>query len=120
VLRVSNGSDEDMAYVIGMNRLRAAYAEFDAGIDRYFIASKHDDDQGISQTYAYSPHGSSLVQPLASRLMFVLVVSSVASTSSDPSTRRCFLAPRRRACSSRHSPNRRSRRVANENAMRPA
>jgi hypothetical protein len=77
VLRVSNGSDEDMAYVIGMNRLRAAYVELDAGIDRYLIASRHDDERGISQTYAYFPHRSSFVQPLASSLMFILVVDAV-------------------------------------------
>src|SRR5262245_53467265 len=79
VLRVANGSDEDMAYVIGMNRLRAAYAELDAGIDGYFVASKHDDERGISQTYAYFPHGSSFVQPLASSLMFILVVDAVVA-----------------------------------------
>jgi hypothetical protein len=79
LLRVANGSDEDMAYVIGMNRLRAAYAELDAGIDRYFIASKHDDERGIRQTYAYFPHASSLVQPLASTLMFILVVDAVVA-----------------------------------------
>jgi hypothetical protein len=76
-LRVANGSDEDLAYVIGMNRLRAAYVELDAGIDRYFVASKHDDARGISQTYTYFPHGSSLVQPLASSVMVILVVDAV-------------------------------------------
>jgi hypothetical protein len=79
LLRVSNGSDEDMAYVIGMNRLRSAYSELDAGIDRYFIASKHDDERGIGQTYAYFPHGSPLLQPLASSTMFILVVDSVVA-----------------------------------------
>jgi hypothetical protein len=79
LLRVSNGSDEDLAYVIGMNRLRAAYAELDAGIDRYFIASKHDDERGIGQTYAYFPHRSSLVQPLASSMTFILVVDAVVA-----------------------------------------
>src|SRR5262245_44724633 len=79
VLRVGNAGDEDMAYVIGMNRLRAAYAELDAAIDRYFIPSKHDDEQGIRQTYAYFPHASSLVQPLASSLMFILVVDAVVA-----------------------------------------
>jgi hypothetical protein len=77
LLRVSNGSEEDMAYVIGMNRLRSAYSELDAGIDRYFIASKHDDERGIRQTYAYFPHHSELVQPLASSTMFILVVNAV-------------------------------------------
>jgi hypothetical protein len=79
LLRVFNGSEEDLAYVIGMNRLRAAYAELDAGIDRYFVASKHDDDRGISQTYAYFPHSSELVQPLASSMMFILVVDAVVA-----------------------------------------
>jgi hypothetical protein len=79
LLRVSNGSDEDMAYVIGMNRLRAAYAELDAGIDLYFIASKHDDDRGIGQTYAYFPHSSWLVQALASSTTFILVVDAVVA-----------------------------------------
>jgi len=79
LLRVSNGSEEDLAYVIGMNRLRAAYSELDAGIDRYFVASKHDDDRGISQTYAYFPHGSEFVQPLASSMMFILVVDAVVA-----------------------------------------
>jgi hypothetical protein len=79
LLRVSNGSDEDLAYVIGMNRLRAAYAELDPGIDRYFIASRHDDERGIGQTYAYFPHSSSLVQPLASSMTFILVVDAVVA-----------------------------------------
>ena len=40
LLRVFNGGEEDLAYVIGMNRLRAAYTEIDPGIDRYFVAYK--------------------------------------------------------------------------------
>jgi hypothetical protein len=79
LLRVHNGSEEDLAYVIGMNRLRAAYAELDPGVDRYFVASKHDDDRGIGQTYAYFPHGPDLVQPLASSMMFILVVDAVVA-----------------------------------------
>src|SRR5262245_9434573 len=64
LLRVSNGGEEDLAYVIGMNRLRAAYTSMDAGIGKYFVASPHDDERGIGQTYAYFPHGPSVVQPL--------------------------------------------------------
>ena len=79
LLRVSNGSEEDLAYVIGMNRLRAAYAELDPGIDRYFVASRHDDERGIGQTYAYFPHGSEVVQPLASSMMVILVVDAVVA-----------------------------------------
>jgi len=79
LLRVLNGGDEDLAYVIGMNRLRAAYTELDPGIDRYFIASRHDDDRGISQTYAYVSHGAEVLQPLASSMMFILVVDAVVA-----------------------------------------
>jgi hypothetical protein len=79
LLRVYNGSEEDQWYVIGMNRLRAGYAELDPGIDRYFVTSRHDDDQGIGQTYGYFPRGSLLVQQLASSAMFILVVDTVVA-----------------------------------------
>ena len=79
LLRVFNGGDEDLAYVIGMNRLRAAYTELDPGIARYFIASTHDDDRGIGQTYAYFPQRSDVLQPLASSMMFILVVDAVVA-----------------------------------------
>ena len=79
LLRVLNGSEEDLAYVIGMNRLRAAYAELDPGIDRYLITSTHDDDRGIDQTYTFFPHSAPHVQLVASSWMFILVVDSVVA-----------------------------------------
>ncbi len=81
LLRVYNGSEEDRVYVIGMNRLRAGYAELDPGIDRYFVTSRHDDDQGVGQTYAYGYFSRSplLVQMLASSAMFILVVDTVVA-----------------------------------------
>ena len=50
--------------MIGMNRLRAAYTELDPGIDRYFVASTHDDERGVGQTYAYFPHSEESCSPL--------------------------------------------------------
>ena len=79
LLRIYNGSEEDNAYVIGMNRLRAAYAELDPGIDRYFITSTHDDARGIGKTYTYFPHSSWIVQLFASSAMFILVVDAVVA-----------------------------------------
>jgi hypothetical protein len=79
LLRVYNGGEEDHAYVIGMNRLRAAYAELDPGIDRYFITSTRDDERGVSQTYTYFPHSSWLVQLAASSWTFILVVDAVVA-----------------------------------------
>ena len=79
LLRVQNGSEEDQAHVIGMNRLRAAYAELDPGIDRYFITSTHDDSRGIEQTYTFFPHGTWHVQLFASSWTFILVVDAVVA-----------------------------------------
>ena len=74
-LRVVNASNEDLAQVVGMNRLRAAYLELDPGIQRYLVTSAHDDDRGIWQTY--SPlMGPTLTQPLASSVAFILLVNS--------------------------------------------
>jgi hypothetical protein len=80
LLRVQNGSEEDQAFVIGMNRLRAGYAELDPGIDRYFVTSTHDDDRGIGQTYTYFPHSGWHVQLFASSWMVILVVDTVVAS----------------------------------------
>jgi len=50
LFRVLNGGEEDLAYVIGMNRIRAGYAELDSSIERYFVTSTNDDQRGITQT----------------------------------------------------------------------
>jgi hypothetical protein len=50
-MRVGNANIEDLAHVIGMNRLRAAYVELDPGIERYLVTSAHDDDRGLWRTY---------------------------------------------------------------------
>ena len=49
--RLHNAAIEDLAHVLGMNRLRAAYVELDSGIERYLVTSAHDDDNGVWQTY---------------------------------------------------------------------
>jgi hypothetical protein len=65
-IRVGNASMEDLALVIGMNRLRAGYLELDPGLDRYLVTSPHDDDEGVWQTY----------NPLLGRHQFSNVVAS--------------------------------------------
>jgi len=79
LLRVFNGSTEDSAYVLGMNRIRAGYAELDSGIGRYFITSAHDDNRGMMKTYAFYEDVSPLVQVLASSSMIILVVDAVVA-----------------------------------------
>jgi hypothetical protein len=74
-LRVVNASNEDLAQVIGMNRLRAAYLELDPAIERYLVTSAHDDDRGIRQTYnpLMDPNPT---QALASSGAFIVLVNS--------------------------------------------
>jgi hypothetical protein len=74
-IRVVNASNEDLAHVIGMNRLRAAYLELDPDIERYLVTSAHDDDRGIWQTYSYLM-GPNPTQPLASSVAFIVLVNS--------------------------------------------
>jgi hypothetical protein len=50
-LRVFNVGFEDLAYVLAMNRLRAAYAELDPGIIPYLMTSPFDDREGSDHTY---------------------------------------------------------------------
>jgi hypothetical protein len=74
-VRVANGSVEDFAYVLGMNRLRAAYATLDPSVQQYFVTSIHDDFAGI--THTYNPvEKSTPSQFLGSSGLFVLVVDS--------------------------------------------
>jgi hypothetical protein len=52
-VRVHNASEEDMMYVVAMNRLRGAYVDLDAGVERYFLASADDDEAGMARTYSF-------------------------------------------------------------------
>ena len=75
-MRVGNASMEDLAHVIGMNRLRAAYVEIDPAIERYLVTSPHDDSAGIWQTYNHLVGPNLRSNVLASSGMFVTFVNS--------------------------------------------
>jgi len=75
-MRVGNASIEDLAHVIGMNRLRAAYLELDPAIERYLVASPHDDFEGVWQTYNHLTGPNQLSNVLASSGTFITVVTS--------------------------------------------
>jgi hypothetical protein len=76
-MRVGNASIEDLAHVIGMNRLRAGYVEIDSSIERFLVTSAHDDHKGVWQTYnhLYGPHQLSNV--LASSGTFITFVTAI-------------------------------------------
>jgi hypothetical protein len=75
-MRVGNASIEDLAYVVGMNRLRAAYTELDPGIEQYLVTSPYDDSAGIWQTYNPLIRPNPRLQPLASSGAFITLVNS--------------------------------------------
>ncbi len=74
-MRVGNASMEDLAHVIGMNRLRAAYVEIDPAIERYLVTSPHDDSAGIWQTYNHLVGPNLRSNVLASSGMFITFVN---------------------------------------------
>jgi hypothetical protein len=75
-MRLGIAAIEDLALMIGMNRLRAAYAEIDPGIERYFVTSAHDDDIGVWQSYNPLARPRPALQPLASSGAFITFLNS--------------------------------------------
>lgn len=76
LLRVLNASADDAVLVLGMNRIRAAYVELDEGVERYFVESAHDDEQGLGRTYFFLGR-SGASQALASSAVFTVLITAV-------------------------------------------
>ncbi|MCW2739171.1 hypothetical protein [Nocardioides sp.] len=74
--RVANASQEDYFFVLGMNRLRAAYVEIDPTLAPYFITGLHDDPRAVQHTYTMGPTRD-VNHVLASTAMFVVVVNTI-------------------------------------------
>ncbi len=76
--RVANASQEDYLFIVGMNRLRAAYVHIDPTLAPYFITGLSDDRAGVHQTYTMGPKRD-LNHLLASASMFVTVVNTLVA-----------------------------------------
>lgn len=73
VVRVMNVGEEDMMYVVAMNRLRGAYVDLDPAIEPYFLASVNDDEDGMKQTYSFlRRRGGSILVGSSVMLLFVV------------------------------------------------
>ncbi|MDF2554911.1 MAG: hypothetical protein K0R60_806 [Microbacterium sp.] len=78
LIRVLTVSEEDMMYVLAMNRIRGGYADVDPTAAEYFLASTHDDFIGMAVTYSFLRHRGGFEQVLGSSLiMSALVTGSV-------------------------------------------
>jgi uncharacterized membrane protein SpoIIM required for sporulation len=74
-VRVMNVSEEDMMYVVAMNRLRGAYVDLDAHVQELFLASTFDDKEGMKVTYSFLRRRSISIF-LGSSAMLLIVVNA--------------------------------------------
>jgi hypothetical protein len=78
LIRVLCVSEEDLMYVVAMNRIRGAYADIDPDAARSFLASTHDDELGMRVTYSFLRPRGAVEQVLgSSAILSVLVTASV-------------------------------------------
>jgi hypothetical protein len=73
--RVFNVSEEDLMYVVAMNRLRGAYVDLDPGIEPYFLAAITDDEPGLQRTYSFLRRRS-FSHVFGSSALFIAVVNA--------------------------------------------
>lgn len=74
-IRVMNVSEEDMMYVVAMNRIRGAYVDIDPQLAEIFLASAHDDEAGMKRTYSFLRiRGASVL--LGSSVLLLIVVNA--------------------------------------------
>ncbi|MFS0867212.1 hypothetical protein AB3M83_07740 [Microbacterium sp. 179-B 1A2 NHS] len=74
--RVLNVAEEDMMYVVAMNRLRGAYADLDPGVADIFLSAVADDRAAMERTYSFLRRRSSLSILTGSSMMLIVVVNT--------------------------------------------
>jgi hypothetical protein len=74
-LRVNNVGEEDLMYVLAMNRMRAAYLDLAPEVAPYLMASAHDDMSGAERTYFFLGRRRPLKQFAAASTTFVMMVN---------------------------------------------
>ncbi len=68
LIRMLTVAEEDMMFVVAMNRIRGGYADVDVAAAEYFLASTHDDFVGMAVTYSFLRHRGGTEQVLGSSL----------------------------------------------------
>lgn len=74
-IRVFNVAEEDMMFVVAMNRLRGAYVDLDPAVEEYFLQSTTDDQLGMQITYSFLRWRSDSSQVLGSSAFLIAVVN---------------------------------------------
>jgi hypothetical protein len=75
-LRVLNVAEEDMMYVVAMNRLRGGYVDLDPSVAQYFLSATGDDEAGMHQTYSFLRPGRTLSHLFGSSMVLIVVVNA--------------------------------------------
>ncbi|KQP70994.1 hypothetical protein ASF40_03985 [Microbacterium sp. Leaf288] len=75
LMRVMTVAEEDLMYVVAMNRIRGAYADVDPTAARYFLASPSDDQLGSMVTYSFLRYRGGLEQVLGSSMILSILVN---------------------------------------------
>jgi ABC-type multidrug transport system fused ATPase/permease subunit len=75
-IRVYNVSDEDMMFVVAMNRLRGAYVELDPVVEEYFLEGTTDDLRGMHMTYSFLRRRSDASHVLGSSAFLITLVNA--------------------------------------------
>ena len=78
-MRLGTANYHEAMCVVGMNRIRAAYVELVPDVERYFVMSAHDDQQGIGITMGVQPGGAIfwIGQMLAGTPTVVMILNAV-------------------------------------------
>lgn len=75
-IRVVMVANEDLMYVLAMNRLRGAYTTLDPGVAPYLVASPHDDLPGTVRTYDFFGLVGDLRHMAGSSMIFLITVEA--------------------------------------------
>jgi hypothetical protein len=77
-VRVHNAIVDDVALVIGMNRLRAAYVGMDPTLADHLVTSWHDDQAGVMRTYTMG-NRTAVSHSLGSTTMFMNIFNTMVA-----------------------------------------
>ncbi|WP_306233444.1 hypothetical protein [Agrococcus beijingensis] len=75
-MRVMNVGEEDMMYVVAMNRLRGGYVDLDPAVQELFLSATTDDFAGMDRTYSFLRTRSSFSHLVGSSMLLILVVNA--------------------------------------------
>lgn len=75
-VRVFNVAEEDMMFVVAMNRLRSGYVDLDPTLEDLFLEATTDDIRGMEITYSFLRRRGNLSQVLGGSAFLIVLVNA--------------------------------------------